>query len=143
MVEAKTFLNCKAAVSMIQEEFGETNSIVKFVNEEAGRLILVLEDMIQIILKSTDINSVSIRELKERTIDAKGHLHNLRDKLINPQVSLPKETFDLCKKELGMYNDEYMDDVVTTWILNGSRETVMDRLYSACYRMRELIRKVQ
>lgn len=122
---------------------GDTNSMVKFVTEEAGRLILVLEDMIQIILKSTDINSVSIRELKERTIDAKGHLHKLRDKLINTEVPLPKETFELCKRELGAYNDEYMDDVVTTWILNGSRENVMDKLYSACYRMRELVRKVQ
>ncbi len=130
---------------MIQEDFSNTNNAdtMKLVYEEVNRFILVLEDMIQIVLNGDDVNSISMRELKERTIDAKSHLHNIRDTIIRNEKAISTKYYDLWKKQLDIYNDTYMDDVVTDWILNGSRDIIMDKLYSVCYKMRELIRKNQ
>jgi hypothetical protein len=115
---------------------------VKKIKEEANKLILILEDMIDIILSSDDISSVSMRELKERTTDAKSYLNNLRRDLMDNNNLITEENYTMCKKELDRYDDEYVNDIVTTWILNGSKDVVMDKLYGACYKIREAVRKI-
>lgn len=104
----------------------------------ANKLILILEDIIEMI----SVNSDNIRGIKDKAQEAKAYIKELDETVIAISEHLSKDQSELYKREMNIYNAQYIDDVVTSWILNGSKTTVLDSLYTACYKIRELLKNI-
>ncbi|NLZ49927.1 MAG: hypothetical protein GX895_14315 [Clostridiales bacterium] len=117
------------------------SNIISKLEHYANKLILALEDIIEIISDCGEANSSTIKKVKEKYEVATNYLLDLKSILDLYCKKYKDEDYNYYKKELEVYDDEYINDAITGWILNEPREIIIDNIFSICYKVRELLRK--
>lgn len=116
------------------------NNNIDALKSTANTLILVLEDIIEMITSSS---SDAIKPIKEKAKHAKHYSKLLKESIIKADNMMPKGQWELYLRKIEIYNDQYIDDIITAWILNGANDNILDSLYSACYKIRELVKNIK
>lgn len=111
---------------------------ISALKETANKLVLVLEDIIEMITKNGDC----VKPIKEKAKQAKTYSKLLRERVTKVNGILPKEQWELYLRKIEVYNDQYIDEIITAWILNGAKDNILDSLYAACYKIRELVKNI-
>lgn len=125
-----------------ESDFDSDVVTITKLEQYANGLILVLEDIIEIISNCRDINSSNIKLVKEKYEVASKFLIDLKNTLDVCCNKYKDGYYDFYKKELELYDDKYINDAVTGWILSEPRDGLVDKLFIICYKVRELLRKI-
>lgn len=128
-------------IGLFNESEFDSDTIIKL-EEYANGLILVLEDIIEIISYCGDRNSTNIKSIKEKYEIAAEYLLDLKTTLDICCNNYKEEYFKHYKKELELYDDKYINDAVTGWILSEPGDMLVDKIFIICYKVRELLRKI-
>lgn len=118
----------------------DSDSITKL-EQYANGLILVLEDIIELISSSSDIDSCNIKLMKEKYELSSKYLLELKNTLDKCCNEYKDEYYNHYRKKLEEYDHKYINDSITGWILNEPKDQLVDNLFIICYKVRELLRK--
>lgn len=152
---------------MLDEQNGITSNIFKDLSKEietidikkdivntGNSLILALEDMIES-LENTKENSknsivsdyksnkaLSLNEIKDKLGTIKKLFKDLQVKLkFNSVRNLDGQDMDI--KNFQMQVENYVDETLTDWLLISETNRAIDCTHDICYRIRELLRKLE
>ncbi|WP_139902221.1 hypothetical protein [Clostridium thermarum] len=116
---------------------------IEKVKEVAQRLIIILEEIIDLIHRDREISSESIKIAKEKALSAKKYLKDLKETVLDLGISNADDQVNIYREELQRYGSESIDDAITAWLLSEDKNNITDGLYMACYKIREFIRNLQ
>lgn len=113
---------------------------IEKVKEVAQRLIIILEEIIDIIHRDREIGSESIKMAKEKALCAQKYLKDLKETVSNLKISNADGQINIYREELRRYDSESIDDAITAWLLSGDQNNITDSLYAVCFKIREFIK---
>lgn len=128
-------------IGIFNESDFDSDTISKL-EQYANGLILVLEDIIDIISNCRDITSSNMKLVKEKYEIASNYLLDLQNALDICCNKYKDDYYIYYKKELDLYDNKYINDAITGWILNEPGDLLVDNLFIICYKVRELLRKI-
>lgn len=154
---------------MLNEEQGTMPKIFQDLSKETGNgehfvsltdvgtlLILALEDMIESLqgtLESSKKNSVastyklangiSLNEIKNKVIKVKDLFRIFQARLRLDTYINTLESMDVDINCFQQQVEHYMDDILMDWLLISDTDNAIDYTHNICYRIRELLRKLE